>query len=296
MLSESVLLRLRTHLVLILQIQKCPLTDPNSPFLPILGIIIVMTVVSTIMDADKERDPTMTTKTTDQLQPTTAVGYVRVSTKAQGESGLSIAAQKRQIRDYCKQHGLKVKKYYTDIASGSTGIGEREQLDLMLSELHAGCVVVVSKRDRLSRSMLVTLILERELKKVSCQIHSAESSEMNGEDATAELMRNIMSAVATFELKRIRTRISDALQEKKQQGFKLGKAPFGYKIENGKLLIDESTIQTRRRIEELRDEGTGWNSIARMLNAEGHSTQRARGKWYASTVFNMIKRSTVNLA
>ena len=112
-----------------------------------------------------------------------------------------------------------------------------------------------------------------------------------------DMVRRIVSSVSLWETRLVRRRISTALQEKKQQGFKLGKAPFGYKIENGKLLIDESTIQTRRRIEELRDKGIGWNQIARMLNAEGRPTQKAKGQggWYASTVFNMINRSTVNL-
>ncbi len=282
--------------MLTLQIQKCPLPDPNAHFLLILSPFIVVTVVFTIMDADKERDPTMTTKTTDQLQPTAAVGYVRVSTKQQGASGLSIAAQKKQIRDYCKQQGWKVKKFYTDVASGSTGIGEREQLDLMLSELSPGTAVVVAKRDRLCRNLLVSLILDKEISRVSCCIHSCESSEINGEDASAELMRNIMGSVALWEIRRIRTRISEALQEKKRQGFKLGKPPFGYTIVNGELLVDKKHIHTRRRIEELRQESIGWNEIARILNAEERPTQRGTGNWYASTIFNMIKRSTVNLA
>ena len=237
----------------------------------------------------------MPQKSTETTPSPTAVGYVRVSTKQQGESGLSISAQKQQIRAYCKKQGLRVKKFYTDVASGSTGIGERSQLDLMLSELSIGCVVVVSKRDRLCRDMLISLMLEKEISKVSCSIHSCESSEMNGDDATAELMRNIMSSVALFELKRIRKRISEALQEKKKQGFKLGRPPFGYDMVNGKLVENSDQMPTRRRIEELQSEGFGWNKISRILNKEKRPTAR-NGKWYPSTVFNMIQRSTVNLA
>tara|TARA_R110002096_G_scaffold101552_1_gene224630 strand:- start:920 stop:1288 length:369 start_codon:yes stop_codon:yes gene_type:complete len=111
-----------------------------------------------------------------------------------------------------------------------------------------------------------------------------------------DMMRSIVSSVSLWETRLVRRRISTALQEKKQQGFKLGKAPFGYDMVNGKLVENPEQMPTRRRIEELRDEGIGWNKIARTLNAEGRPTQKAKGQgWYASTVFNMIERSTVNL-
>ena len=114
-----------------------------------------------------------------------------------------------------------------------------------------------------------------------------------------DMVRHIVSSVSLWETRLVRRRISTALQEKKQQGFKLGKAPFGYDMVNGKLVENPEQMPTRRRIEELRDEGIGWNQIARMLNAEGRPTQKKKSKgqggWYASTVFNMIERSTVNL-
>jgi len=43
-----------------------------------------------------------------------AVGYVRVSTKEQGEHGYSLEAQKEMIENYCRQFGYELVNIYED--------------------------------------------------------------------------------------------------------------------------------------------------------------------------------------
>ncbi|MCH8991967.1 MAG: recombinase family protein [Acidobacteria bacterium] len=56
--------------------------------------------------------------------PTRAWGYTRVSTGAQAEHGVSLAAQRKSIQGYCELHGLELVKVHEDRGlSGKTTNG-----------------------------------------------------------------------------------------------------------------------------------------------------------------------------
>ena len=50
-----------------------------------------------------------------------AIGYVRVSTKLQGCSGVGLAAQRDDIERFALQQDLKIKSWYQDIQTGGGG-------------------------------------------------------------------------------------------------------------------------------------------------------------------------------
>ena len=54
------------------------------------------------------------------------IGYLRVSTKGQGESGLGMEAQKASIEGYARQAGLQVTAFYTEVESGK--LADRPEL------------------------------------------------------------------------------------------------------------------------------------------------------------------------
>src|SRR5690242_12166914 len=86
--------------------------------------------------------------------PATVVGYVRVSTDEQAESGLGLAAQRAAIDAETARRGWTLVAVYTDAASGKSLAG-RSGLADALAAVEAGEAggIVVAKLDRLSRSL-----------------------------------------------------------------------------------------------------------------------------------------------
>src|SRR5579863_4497489 len=86
----------------------------------------------------------------------TAVAYVRVSTAAQGRSGLGLEAQRAAIKDFAEREGIEVLDWFTEAESGagSDALEKRPQLAAAIAA--AGkrrAAVLVAKLDRLSRDV-----------------------------------------------------------------------------------------------------------------------------------------------
>ena len=68
-----------------------------------------------------------------------AIGYTRVSSDKQAESGAGIAAQAAAIKSYAKQAGIElVESYSDDGISGAAGIEGRPGLAAAIGRLRRG--------------------------------------------------------------------------------------------------------------------------------------------------------------
>ena len=228
-----------------------------------------------------------TTKTT-KTQPTSCVVYERVSTEAQSSSGLGLKSQRDMCRGYARSNNLRIRKYYTDAGiSGTKGVDQRPALSQMLSELKPGTVVLVAKRDRISRDTFLSLWVEKECKKVHAVIESA-SGEGNGDSPADEMMRRIVDAFSEYERNLISQRTKNALAKSKKR---LGRVPYGFKKDSsGRVIKDAETYGNYERILELRSEGLGWSQICKMINGAGIKSQRGKD-WSPSVVMRLCLRA-----
>ena len=48
-----------------------------------------------------------------------AIGYIRVSTKEQGRSGLGLSAQRHDIENFASREDLSIKAWHQDIQTGA---------------------------------------------------------------------------------------------------------------------------------------------------------------------------------
>lgn len=86
-----------------------------------------------------------------------AVGYVRVSTQEQVE-GFGLDSQRKAIRDYCKQHDLRLVRIVADEGqSGSNGLDSRVGLVEALAAVKGreAQAIVVKRLDRLARDFVL---------------------------------------------------------------------------------------------------------------------------------------------
>ena len=137
------------------------------------------------------------------------VGYARTSTIEQ-EAGF--AAQKAELSD------AGVTKVFAEQVSS---VANRAQLTAALDFIRDGDTLVVTKLDRLARSMrdLVSIVGQIEAKGASLRIMAIS---LDTSTATGRLMLNVLGSVASFEreimLERQREGIAKAKGEGKYQG------------------------------------------------------------------------------
>lgn len=229
------------------------------------------------------------------------VGYVRVSTEEQAQSGLSLAEQQRQLRAYCDLYGFELVGVYED-AGVSAATLDREGLQSALAAMKSEAAgLIVSKLDRLTRrvfdagELFDTVFRDRQLVSVGEQLDTST--------AAGRLTCNLLVSVAQWERETIAERTRAAMRQKKAKGQSTGVAPFGYRKETDKntekkiLVPDAVEHPILDRMKKLRGEGLGWSAIAEALNAEGLPNRSGRvGTWTPAHVYKILDKTPKNAA
>src|SRR5450756_1533815 len=93
--------------------------------------------------------------TSKKTRSEAVVGYRRVSTEQQAESGAGMAAQLQSIEQHCDQHGLVLAHVYEDDGVSAKSVRTRPGLSEALAVLAGGdaSALIVSKLVRLARSV-----------------------------------------------------------------------------------------------------------------------------------------------
>lgn len=210
--------------------------------------------------------------------------YVRVSSREQKVKGYSISAQLRQLRKFAESQDWNIVGEYIDPGVSAKDMN-RPQLLKMLKDVENGHidVVLVKNLDRLTRSVSDLYDILEHLEKYDCKFKSA-TEVYDTTTAVGRMFITIVSAIAQWERENLGERISFGLAEKAQQGkYPNGLPPFGYKVENSKLIINEEEARIVRLIFDKYLSGYGLSKIARHLNQKGITT-RTGAKWHKTTI------------
>ena len=155
---------------------------------------------------------------------------------------------------------------------------ERPSLKRLLRDIEAGLVdvVVVYKIDRLSRSLmdfskLVDVFDANDVTFVSVTQSFSTTTSMG------RLTLNILLSFAQFEREVIGERIRDKFAASRKKGMWMGGyIPLGYRLENRKLLVEESEAAIVRMIFERFLSIGSATVLARTLHAEGVTMRNGR--------------------
>lgn len=194
--------------------------------------------------------------------------YVRVSTDEQAKEGYSLGAQKEKLEAFCFSQGWEIKKIYIEEGQSAKDTN-RPQLKIMMSELELFDVVLVYKLDRLSRSVADINELLQTFEKNSVSFKSA-TEPYDTTSAQGKLLINIFASLAQFEREQLAERVQMGMSKKASLGERNGgKAPFGYKLHEGKLIINEDEARFIRDIFRLYTSGKGMRAVTLYLNQFG---------------------------
>lgn len=196
------------------------------------------------------------------------VAYYRVSTKAQGASGLGLEAQQAAVRQFLNGGDWELVAEYTEIESGR----KNERVKLQEAIAHAKrekAKLVIAKLDRLARNVhFITGLLESGVEFVAVDNPHAN-----------DFTIHILAAVAQYEAKAISARTKAALTAAKARGVKLGN-PHNLTAEAqaksaavNKAKAQDAYGRISHLIANLRTQGHGYSAIARRLNEMGERTR-----------------------
>ena len=117
-------------------------------------------------------------------------GYARVSTNSQVRDGNSLDAQVLALRN------AGAVKIFSDVFSGSKNA--RPQLDKLLNIIQSGDKLIITKLDRIARSVIHGIQL---IETLNCKGVTIDVLNMGiiDDSPTGKLIRNIMLAISEFE-------------------------------------------------------------------------------------------------
>ena len=144
-------------------------------------------------------------------------GYARVSTKGQQRDGNSLEAQEKLLRE----NGAKV--IYHDAFTGTKV--DRPELNKLVEMLGDGDILIVSKLDRLGRSLSKTSELITELLERGVTINILNLGVLSNNSVNT-LMRNVLLAFAQFERDMIVERTSEGKAiAREREDYREGRPP-----------------------------------------------------------------------
>ncbi|MBX3221917.1 MAG: recombinase family protein [Labilithrix sp.] len=226
------------------------------------------------------------------------VGYVRVSSDAQAEQGVSLDAQREKLKAYALALDLELVAIVED-AGYSAKTLKRPGLQVALEHLTEGRAsgLLVAKLDRLTRSVRDLGDLVEGYFAVPFSLVSVADS-IDTRSAAGRLVLNVLTSVAQWEREATGERTREALGHLKGRGVRLGGAALGWArtderdAEGRRVVVeldDERT--TIERIVTLRREGRTLAGIAAILEEEGRPTKHGGRRWYPVTVSRVVRRA-----
>ncbi len=219
-----------------------------------------------------------------------AIGYIRVSTRDQADSGASLASQRAKIEAYAVLHDLELVEVIEDAGFSAKSLDRPGMTNLLrLIRGRKVGVVIVAKLDRITRSVrdlgeLIELFQRAGIEFASVADHIDTST------ASGRLVLNVMGSVSQWEREAIGERTSEALAAMRANGKRVSRhAPYGYRLNSQGWVEDEREQEAVQVMRTLRADGRSLRQIAAELERLGHHSRNGR-RLSAQTIANVLKR------
>lgn len=198
--------------------------------------------------------------------------YARVSTE-KDEQLHSLKAQIEYYEDFIKQNkNWTFVQGYIDEGLSGTQVSKRGSFLKMIEDakLKKFDFIITKEISRFSRNTLDSIKYTQDLLKSGVGVYF-QSDNINTLMPDAELRLTIMSSIAQDEVRKISERVKFGFKRAIEKGVVLGNNNiWGYKKENGKLVIVEEEAEVVRKIYDLYvNHRKGMRAIGRILTEEG---------------------------
>ena len=221
--------------------------------------------------------------------------YTRVSTQMQVE-GYSLDAQRERLLREAKHREMTVAGEFSDEGKSGKNTTGRPQFTEMMNRIQNGnpdgvAYVLVFKLSRFGRNTADVLNNLQIMEDYGVNLLSVDDG-IDSAGAAGKLMIAVLAAVAEIERENIKAQTMAGRWQKAREGkWNGGQAPYGYKLEKGALLIDESEADLIRVIfDKFAHTDLGYSGVAKWMNANGYQKNTRQNNLYSRITEHFVKK------
>ena len=200
--------------------------------------------------------------------------YTRVSTAIQVD-GYSLDAQRDKLIKYAEYQELDIAHEYSDQGKSGKSVEGRPEFMQMLEDIKSEkdqvSYVLVFKLSRFGRNAADVLSSLQLMQDYGVNLVCVEDGIDSSKDA-GKLMISVLSAVAEIERENIQIQTMEGRKQKAREvKWNGGLPPYGYKLVNGLLMIEEEEAEIIRIIfDKYLNTSMGSIAITEYLNSHGY--------------------------
>ena len=226
--------------------------------------------------------------------------YTRVSTAMQID-GYSPDAQKARMKAYADFNDYQIVGEYEDAGKSGKSVEGRASFCRMMEDIKSGkdgvSYVLVFKLSRFGRNAADVLSTLQVMQDFGVNLICVEDGIDSSKDA-GKLMISVLSAVAEIERENIRVQTMEGRIQKAREGrWNGGFAPYGYRLVDGVLQINEDEAPAIRTIfEQYVNTDTGANGLSKYLETNGFqklARQNGTSPLFSATLIRAILKNPV---
>jgi DNA invertase Pin-like site-specific DNA recombinase len=220
--------------------------------------------------------------------------YTRVSSSFQADKGTSLDFQLELGKTRAKELGFDYEHWDEGgKSSHHENIQDRPSLFALYEAIKLGKVkhLWIYDQSRLSRNDQVASIFRYECNKQGVILYTKDG-QLDLSNSSDKLLKNMLDAIAEFDnsIRAERSRLGK-INKVKSGYWHGGPPPFGYKIENKKLVLHEVESKSVKQIFDDVISGKSTVSIKNFLDSQGILPRRKKGMWTIGSIQALIKNT-----
>ena len=220
--------------------------------------------------------------------------YTRVSSLAQADSGTSLETQLEIGTKRAKALGFNLRHWNEGgKSSHHENIQDRPVLFEMYEAIKSGEIkhLWIYDQSRISRNDQVASIFRYECNKQGVTLYTKDG-QMDLSNPSEKLLKHLLDGIAEFDnsVRAERTRLGKL--NRVNAGFwHGGPAPFGYRIENKKLVVEKTEAKWVKNIFDDCLRGVSILKIKKTLDSKGVIPRRKKGLWTLGSIQALLKNT-----
>ena len=217
--------------------------------------------------------------------------YARVSSSSEDQLN-SYRAQNQYYSELISSNpDWEMVDIYADSGITGTSVDKREDFQRMMQDCRKGKIdrILVKSISRFARNTKDCLAAVRELKELGVSVLFEEQG-IDTARVSSEMVTAIMASLAQKGSESISGNVQWSYQKRMESGkFNTCKAPYGFRLKNRQLVIEENEAAVIRQIFQLYLSGLNGYEIADALSQQGVPPGRKMGVWKDSAIYYILK-------